>query len=325
MKDLVSIIVPVYNVSRYLDNCFQSLSNQTYRDLEVVIVDDGSTDDSLDICIEWSRRDDRFKVFHQSNKGVNAARRFALENASGEYIMFCDSDDLLDERAVETAVELSVTNGSDLIVFNAIQSDGKEFWGNAWPNCSSITGDQSLAMLLSGMIRWNIWLMCAKRILFENVYIPTNVALGEDLVIFYQLLGNASKVTITDKQLYKYMIREESASKTDECVPMHKQEQNQDDVLSVLLLLRHYILQKCPSQSSLCNLFLLRRSYSAIRAISCMKVKSGRLLTIKYNYLSLLESIYGNIQYLSWKDILKMMLIRSGIINIRLIANKLPD
>lgn len=325
MNCLVSIIVPVYNVSKYLNDCFQSLSNQTYSNIEIIIVDDGSTDGSLDICVAWSKKDGRFKVFHQSNRGVNSARYFALKQSSGEFVMFCDSDDLFDEFAVETAIRLLKNNRTDLVVFNAVQSDGVAFWGSTWPSCSSITAEKSLGLLLSGAIRWNIWLICAKRNLFEHIYIPTDIILGEDLVIFYQLLGSASTVTITDKPLYKYMIREGSASETDEYVPMVKQEKNQKDILRVLHMLQKYVSDKYPSQVSLCNLFLFRRSYSSIRAISCMKNKSNQLLETRDEYLYFLKSIYKNIYRPTWKDILKMMMIRIGIIKVRWFAGRLPE
>lgn len=105
MKELVSIIVPVYNPGEYLIPCLQSLCDQSYKNLEIILVDDGSTDGSGAVCDEFARRDDRIKVIHQKNAGVSAARNGGLDAASGRYVFFLDSDDLLPEAALERLAE----------------------------------------------------------------------------------------------------------------------------------------------------------------------------------------------------------------------------
>lgn len=95
MNELVTIIVPVYNTGAYLSPCLESLIAQTHRDLEIILVDDGSTDGSGAICDDFARRDERIKVIHQKNSGVSAARNAGLENASGTYLTFVDADDAL--------------------------------------------------------------------------------------------------------------------------------------------------------------------------------------------------------------------------------------
>ena len=90
---MVSIIVPVYNIEKYIDECIQSVLNQTYTAWELILVDDGSTDNSGNICDEYAKTDTRIKVLHQKNQGVSAARNIALDKAEGDYIMFLDADD----------------------------------------------------------------------------------------------------------------------------------------------------------------------------------------------------------------------------------------
>ena len=93
MSSLVSVIVPVYNSTAYLKRCVDAILSQTYQDLEVVLVDDGSTDDSLNMCREYEKSDTRVKVFHKENGGSSSARNVGIKEATGEYICFCDSDD----------------------------------------------------------------------------------------------------------------------------------------------------------------------------------------------------------------------------------------
>ena len=97
----VSVVVPVYNVEKYLSRCLDSIINQTYRNLEILLVDDGSTDKSGEICDYYALKDNRIKIFHKNNGGVSSARNYALERMSGDYVTFVDSDDTLSIDAVK--------------------------------------------------------------------------------------------------------------------------------------------------------------------------------------------------------------------------------
>ena len=110
---MISVIIPVFNVERYLDECIQSVINQTYTDWECILVDDGSTDGSGDICDEWARRNKRVRVVHQINGGVSKARNRGVEEAKCEYIVFVDSDDTI---GVEHLWELANAPEADLVV-----------------------------------------------------------------------------------------------------------------------------------------------------------------------------------------------------------------
>lgn len=113
--DLVSVIIPVYNVEIYLRECLQSVIGQTYKNLEILLIEDGATDSSGKICDEIAKEDQRIKVFHRENEGVSAARNFGIEQASGEWIFFVDSDDMLDLYAIECAME-SVKDEDDICI-----------------------------------------------------------------------------------------------------------------------------------------------------------------------------------------------------------------
>ena len=117
MNDLVSIIVPVYNTGEYLVPCLQSLCDQSYKNLEIILVDDGSTDGSGAICDEFAQRDDRVRVIHQKNTGVSSARNAGLDLASGDYLTFVDADDGLLPEAVETALRYLRENDADVVTY----------------------------------------------------------------------------------------------------------------------------------------------------------------------------------------------------------------
>ena len=102
MEDLISVIVPVYNVEKYLNKCIDSIINQTYKNLEIILVDDGSQDSSGKICDEYTKKDNRIKVIHKENGGVSSARNIGLNNATGEWIAFIDADDWVDEEYLQT-------------------------------------------------------------------------------------------------------------------------------------------------------------------------------------------------------------------------------
>ena len=120
-KPSVSVIVPVYKAESFLSNCINSILNQTYRDLEVILVDDGSPDFSGQICEEYAEKDDRVKVIHQKNAGAAAARNCGLKAAAGKYIAFVDSDDWIDRDMYEKMVEAAEIQNCDLVVCDCLK------------------------------------------------------------------------------------------------------------------------------------------------------------------------------------------------------------
>lgn len=123
---VVSVVIPVYKTEKYLDRCLESIVNQSYRNLEIILVDDGSPDGCPSICDEWAKNDKRIKVVHKQNEGLGYARNTGIENATGEYICFVDSDDYIDLRTVESAYKLANEYKTDIVTYGyfSINPDG---------------------------------------------------------------------------------------------------------------------------------------------------------------------------------------------------------
>ena len=117
---LISVIIPVYNVEEYLRECIDSVLNQTFSDFEVILVNDGSTDSSGEICDEYVEKDERVTVIHQKNGGLSVARNIGLSEANGKYVYFLDSDDYISENALATLLNIAENDSSDIVFFDAV-------------------------------------------------------------------------------------------------------------------------------------------------------------------------------------------------------------
>ena len=179
-KPLVSVIIPIYMIDRYVGICVESVINQTYTNLEIVIVDDGSTDGSGGICDEYAQRDRRIRVIHQENRGLSAARNTGLDKVSGEYIAFLDSDDAYRPDYVETMMRFMISDEPDLVLSryedcrttgklegNGGKDGGKEVHPSILPGVYDRAG--ALRGLAEGTISPNIWNRIYRRKLWNSI------------------------------------------------------------------------------------------------------------------------------------------------------------
>ncbi len=132
-QPLVSVIIPVYNVEKYLNECVESVINQTYKNLEILLIDDGSTDNSGEICDEYKEKDSRINVIHKKNDGLSNARNDGINNSNGEYLYFLDSDDYLEHNAIYILLNIIIKNNSDFVFFDGVSFD--DLNGNYSFNC----------------------------------------------------------------------------------------------------------------------------------------------------------------------------------------------
>ncbi|MGN0520159.1 MAG: glycosyltransferase family 2 protein [Candidatus Fimenecus sp.] len=210
----VSVIVPVYNVAAYLPKCVESIQNQTERDIEIILVDDGSTDDSGTICEEYAQNDARIKVLHQENSGQGAARNNGLSVACGTYVLFVDSDDWIEPDLIAETYGKAVDFQAEILIFNchAVQENGTEVYTiqqNVTENTVlSLTTYKEL--LLTDPSPWNKLFM--RSFLADTGFsFPTGVWY-EDLIAMTQLEYYVKRtVYIGGKPLYNYFLRNNSA------------------------------------------------------------------------------------------------------------------
>lgn len=210
MNDLISIIVPVYNVEAYLSRCLDSILSQTYEHLEVILVDDGSPDGSGRICDAYAQRDPRIRVIHKENGGPGPARNAALDISTGAYIMFVDSDDYIAPDAVQVLYERMIADGSDMAVGKHVDAyeDGRlDGRFCSWMQDTVVSKEEVLETIGSKQ-RISVF-TCVKmfrRCLFEGLRYPS-LKCGEDLWIIPRLIEKCSRISIVDHLVYYYVQR----------------------------------------------------------------------------------------------------------------------
>ncbi len=224
MNPLISLVIPVYNVEKYLNKCIQSVLAQTYDNFEVILVDDGSTDNSGKICDEYAEKDNRATVYHQKNSGVSVARNVGLENAKGELISFIDADDWIDEKYLEKLADAQVKYNADLTIceYTNIFGDGKPCDRRQSFNSSVYYNDRSIIICeIAPKVFFNGSLQSLSNpicrlyrksvILNNNLSFPTQVSLHEDCFFNYEYLNHIESLAYINESLYNRIVRSNSA------------------------------------------------------------------------------------------------------------------
>lgn len=209
----ISIIVPVFNVEEYIQKCLDSILHQTYCQLEIILVDDGSTDKSGKICDEYAQRDERIKVIHKSNGGLSDARNAGLDIATGELIGFVDSDDYINEQMYEILYRIMQDEQADIvyckraIVRNSmIQKYFDTETKQCWNSLNALEKMYEPGFAGMATVAWN---KLYKKEIFDNIRFPKGM-IFEDNYIIHKLFDKARKVVFIDKTLYYYIERGES-------------------------------------------------------------------------------------------------------------------
>lgn len=210
MLPLVSVIIPVFNVKNYIDNCVESVCNQTYRNLDIILVDDGSQDDCSKICDSYAFKDPRIHSFHKKNGGLSDARNFGMKFAKGEFIFFLDGDDFISKSTISDLVNLQIKNESDIVICNMVHVDERvnnEFTFNQ-DKIISLNFNSEQAIEESIYQKRFSCSACGK--LYRKSVLTVEFPFGklsEDLAVSHIYLSEANTITYTNKVCYFYRQR----------------------------------------------------------------------------------------------------------------------
>lgn len=253
----VSIIVPVYKVEKYLKKCVDSIINQTLKNIEIILVDDGSPDSCGLICDDYAKSDSRIKVIHKPNGGLSDARNAGLEVAQGEYISFVDSDDYIDPRMIELLYGCCEKNGTDIagcdLAYVYENSNRVDYNSNDQERVMSSDEFFSLMLDVNKYLRTGVWNKIYKRALFDTVRFPKG-KLFEDVGTMYKLIFQTERITYASKVGYFYLKQREGA------ITSGKYSNKEYDRLEMNTSMVNYIKQNRP------ELFCTAMGY---RAVNC--------------------------------------------------------
>lgn len=207
MEYLVSVVVPVYNAEEYLEKCVESIIMQTYKNLEIILINDGSTDSSYRICNQLACKYENIEVINQENKGVSIARNIGMQNARGDYIFFVDSDDTIPEKAIQKLLEASVDADADMAI-------GRISDKETIPT-GLFTGEEFLKLTLDdNPVAYYACRILYKRLFLQDIEFPEGVSVSEDSFFVFQCALKKPRVVIVNEIVYSYTVNLNSASRT---------------------------------------------------------------------------------------------------------------
>lgn len=289
--ELISVIVPVYNVEEHLEKCLSSIVNQTYKNLEIILVDDGSTDSSGEICDRYAMCDERFVVIHNENGGVSAARNAGVAKATGEYIMFVDSDDYVESDIAEFLLNLTLQYDADISMCGFKYADTE---GNTWNQTDlavaegCISGNDFWQRFYSGgrIIGVTLWAKLYKRSLWNDVFFPVG-KLHEDEFVTHILIKNCKSIAVSKKPLYYYVQRKGSIMNTQFMT------QNFDSAEGILMRCRFFYEQKEYDNAAKS---LTMAMYNIIRGLDLLEIPTSsdknRVRELKKEFRSLYRKLF---------------------------------
>ena len=294
MTPLVTVVIPIYNVEKYLDRCVDSIVNQTYKNIEIILVDDGSPDNCPQMCDEWAKKDERIRVVHKRNAGLGMARNSGLEIARGEYILFIDSDDYLDLSTIELCVSSALHNNSDVVIFGRkdVDDDGVVGEMNIKTNTDVFTGDEVQHTLLPAVFSYKMGfgVSAAGRMYRTDIFRKHNLRfksereiISEDAYFALELFSKDVTVSIVSKNLYHYYRRSDSLTHTyradrqlkndaflSQCVSLAEKEKLPKQV-STHLMVRYHLYTIAAIKQLMTSSLTKKEKKSALRAIFANK------------------------------------------------------
>ena len=307
-KPLVSVIVPVYNIEKYIGRCIESIRSQTYADLEIILVDDGSTDSSGTICDEYAGKDSRIKVIHQKNGGVSSARNRGLDAATGDYIGFVDGDDYIDRRMYANLISKFLRDDVDIAITGfAVESTP----GNFIRHCTEegeivLSRSEQLTCLMKN--RLYSCSCCDKlfrRELLENIRFDCKITNYEDYLFLYQVMKRSSRAVFSSELSYYYCSNSASATTSKfshkKMTMMDVCEYICDDIAGFMPELMDIAQAELIRNALMCAAFAAKDHYAGRKDIKRLRdiVRSG-LLRLCGSYLAAGYKIQGILLAISY-------------------------
>lgn len=314
---LISVVIPVYNVEKYLRECVDSVLKQTYSNFEIILVDDGSTDSCPEICDEYAAQDNRIRVIHRKNGGLSVARNTGLDDAKGEYIYFLDSDDWIVDKTLEKLIGCATLNKSDLVFFEAkmINENNMILNGNYnYHKYYEAGNPRSIAdeIMSNKEFHTGIPMFFTKRSLYKdnNLRFVEGI-LYEDVVMSYQLFCMAKRVAHVHEELYVRRFRENSI------ITSKKTAKNFTSVLEVYNKVLEF--SECLCKERVLNKHIIRCAFNVINIYNCLEKKDKKLyagefsefkkdvlIRNSFNDKSLKMRCYGYFPWLIYKSVAKV-------------------
>lgn len=209
-EELISVIVPIYNVEQYLEKCLESILNQTYKNLEIILINDGSTDNSGRICKYFLEKDDRIKYIEQKNQGLSAARNHGIHESKGKYYIFIDSDDYINVNYIDVLYTTLIKTNSDIAMcyFKKVYDKSEDIFKIKKGNIIVYEGDRKFYNLYNNksVITVVAWNKIYKKEIFSEIRYPVG-KLHEDEFVICDILKNANKVAYNTSEYYYYLQR----------------------------------------------------------------------------------------------------------------------
>lgn len=295
MQALVSIIVPIYSVQMYLNDCIKSITEQTYTNLEIILVDDGSPDDCPQICESWGRTDDRIRVIHKKNGGLSDARNVGIDNSHGDYIAFLDGDDFVSQQWIEKMVSAAESYKADIVIC------GRYIYQNGLCNvkhCLNVpkfySSQEALKELLMGReIEEAAWDKLYKRELFAIQRFPVG-EINEDIVTIPYIIAKAQCIYHIGEPLYYYRQTSTGITKT-------RYTKKKSIYIQHILKIRDYIMEYYPQFITEIGCFMGRYSYALLLGLALNKEDCKAYAE---DYACYLRFLRRNTKYLLKTDIM---------------------
>ena len=313
----VSIIVPVYKVEPFLNDCINSLVNQTYKNLEIILIDDGSPDNCPKICDEWAKKDSRIKVVHKENGGQSTARNLGIDIAQGEYIGFVDSDDYIEETMYETLFDCLKKNNKKMscCLTYFLYEDGSVVSASGADNSTiDLDINEALAYTFEKRVGNAVWCKLFEKSLWQNLRFPVGESV-EDYPIMIPTLCDAGGMVLVNKPLYYYRKRQGSLTSRGSVSP-----KNAHYVYKNLNIMEKQLEEYNTASKKSFDFFVARTSFS----MALVMEKDYKLLddTIKAslkNYRKLMRKkifVFMLSKYSSLKDKLLYILVLTHALRI---------